>query len=538
MNEILDSKWLLPEVYGDKKAEQQGLCIYKNCFEAIQIINKHVLNHSITMFHCDVDFDGTGSGYIAIKYLKFLGIYNRIINMNKAKVHGICSAHPKFVELYNQRNPNEPIELVFIVDSSSNCVEELKEFPCDVIVVDHHKVTHNDTYGYTKTGHKYVIVNNCIENENFDEDIKKLASNGDNSFLECDRYIADSRESCGVVLYELFRVYGKYYKCENILRDSLLEQWAGATLLTDKVDTRTERNAWYMQRTVHCDRVEPTIKIILGELNKYIKHLNKSFIEFTFVPLINKAIRAGKGSEVINIICDNPKDILSLKQYEQQQAEALLVADVDTNPPTQYIMKEIDEKVISTNYCGLIAQFLCDRYNKNAACFRVLENGKVKGSFRGRTQAIDYNAEFNKMFNGSAEGHEGAFGFEMEREELEKALAYVSEIDKCKVERMFMSIGNIDQSLYGVWHISNIDKFREMNLLCKIAYGNSMVSSSNEIKILASAKDGKLIEQKGKIYIYNFYGIECKAFEPLDIGLVYIYPEYQNALECYIKKLN
>ncbi len=66
--------------------------------------------------------------------------------------------------------------------------------------------------------------------------------------------------------------------------------------------------------------------------------------------------------------------------------------------------------------------------------------------------------------------------------------------------------------------------------------GNSHVSSSDEIKILASNVDAMMVDTKGKLYIYDVLGFECKAFSLITKSLFYIYMEYSGGVDCYIRE--
>ena len=69
----------------------------------------------------------------------------------------------------------------------------------------------------------------------------------------------------------------------------------------------------------------------------------------------------------------------------------------------------------------------------------------------------------------------------------------------------------------------------------RLAIGNSKVSSYEEINIETSIQEAVLKENKGKIYIYNVLGLECKSFEPLTTDIIKVYVEYSNNIDFYVR---
>ena len=163
---ILLEKWKYSFVTGDTECEKPEMCIFKNTSLALYMLNKHIRNNSTIMLHTDVDVDGIGSTYILNKVIK--NQCNSIIYsiINKDKVHGIQQKHVDFIK----SRPDLGIGLIIISDSSSNEIDIIKQFNCDVLVIDHHEILHNDTYGKCTDGiHDYVIVNNTIDDMRYPE---------------------------------------------------------------------------------------------------------------------------------------------------------------------------------------------------------------------------------------------------------------------------------------------------------------------------------------------------------------------------------
>lgn len=531
---IYKEKWLLDEVYGDKIPEEPGFSCYYNIVRAIRLYMKHGRNNSKIFFHADCDFDGIGTCYELFKYSLYYGFKGIGATINKEKVHGINMSHANYINKRNANGGEGKIDLFIVLDSSTNEIEAIKSCNCDVLVIDHHKVTTNELYGKTYDGHDYVIVNNTIQNPEFEQNKEELLQFS-NKFENMQPHDGDPRASCGLVVYEFLRILSVCTRNEDMLENSRIIQWVGMTLFTDSVDTKTKRNIYYMTKSMYNFNIEPTLKVILNSVNKYLQFVTKSFINYSFTPLINKAIRAGHSGDALQIILNQPQNITQLAVYDVYQRDALFRAGITEDSEYNFYCKRLSDDVVHHNYYGYIAQRICSDFKKSAAVYRFLDNGKVKGSFRGRRIDIDYNGIFNTYYPESAQGHDGAFGFEMTEQELVNVMAVCGDLDSRNVEHTFMSIGNIPLALRGKYHIQNVDNFRRQQLLLKLAIGNSYVQSKDEIKILASASDIRLVKQNGKLFIYDVYGIECKAFEPITTPLAYIYAENSSVIECYLR---
>jgi len=542
--DILLDKWKLEEVTGDKLPDKPGYCIFKNMRYAINMLDKHIKNNSRIVFHTDVDVDGVGTTYIFKRALEYLASNKHLLLINKEKVHGIQQKH---VDYFN--NINKCVDLMIITDSSCNAIDIIKQFNCDVLVVDHHKLLHADLVGKCNDGiHDFVIVNNTIDNDDQEEDIKYLGNN----FCGIEEYKGTNAMSCGLAVYELLRVYCKKFNDERLLENLMLYQWAGITLYTDVIDTLNKRNQYYIYKTVCSNDVERNLRIMMAQINKFKATLDKSYIQYSFAPLINKAIRAGKSSEVVDKVINNPHEISELIQYGIQQNEIIdsaltikvlnSVTGLYTSSKRAFngdtIVFDITSLNVHPNYTGVIASRLLGDYKKNTVVYRVMENGICKGSFRGRYKEVDYRAFFDDYdISTYAQGHEGAFGFEVTKDQLEYLMAHIREIEPSVDPKVYLTLGNMAEDEKGIYHIDNINDFRQQGYLWRIAIGNSKVISGDEIYIRVKASSIRLKQQRGKLYIYDVYGMECKAFEPMVGDYFDIYLEYTNELNAYLRKV-
>lgn len=529
MLDVVFSKWGSDVITGDRNPDKPSMLAFKHSEKALRILEKHIRKNSLIGVHADVDMDGIGSVYILKQFIESLSSNRHLFIINKDKDHGIKDKH---VEYFNAINK---IDLLIVLDSSSNDIDLIKELSCDVIVIDHHEIHHEDLYGVREDGTEYVIINNMIENKDVKVINEFINVNNLEANLSIGEYSVDSRMSCGLVLYELLRLYSVAYQTGPILENKMLYQWVGVTLFTDAIILNTERNQWYIDNTVHSMDVEPCLNIILKQLNKYKAKIDKSFINYTLAPRINKAIRAGATSQALDIILNNPYKIRDLEIYGDDQAKALelVIGDVDKSNDS-YIAKDVTSLGISKNYCGVIAGRLCGENSKNTIVYLV-EDGVAKGSFRGRYN-VDYRGKFEQFKEGIyAQGHKGAFGFKVQVELIDSLMESLKEIEPIGNIREYLTAGEIREELRGIHHIENIDEFRVGGNLWRLAIGNSKLSSSEEINIVTSLNEAILKDTRGKLFIYNVLGIECKAFEELASNRIKIYAEYSTSIDFYVK---
>ena len=542
-HDILLDKWKLKAVTGDDKPEKPNFCIFNNSAYALDMLHRHVDNNSKICLHTDVDVDGIGTTYILKKTLVNVGSNNHILLINKDKVHGIQQKHVDYFKV-------NPIDLMIITDSSSNEIETIKQFNCDVIVVDHHELLHDDLYGYCNDGiHKYVIVNNTIDNLKQEQDNLWLRSKNISAFENLEDYKGTPDMSCGLVIYELLRLYCECFANGKLLENLMLYQWVGVTLITDVINTLNERNQWYLDKTVFSMDTESTLNIIMHNINKFKARLDKTYIGYSLAPIINKTIRAGESREALSTVINSPHEIGKLSVYGDMQKEAvdkaLFITDTDSFGNVVKLQRvfnqdaiqlDISKLGINANYSGVIAGRLGGDNDKNAAVYTITEQGLCKGSFRGKFKNVDYRKYFDAYSNDIyAQGHPGAFGFELTKEQLNSLMSNISSIEPTEKQKHWISIGNLPESEYGEYHVTSLDDFKKQGYIWRIATGNAKVTSKDEIHIKVSANDVVLKNTQGKLFIYDVLGMECKAFKPLVGEYFDIYIEYTNEINMYIK---
>lgn len=515
------NKWKSHVVTGEVQVGKPGLIAFNNAVRALELLNHHISSGSRIAIHCDVDMDGIGSGYIFKRFLSQLTGARVTCAINKDRVHGI---QPKYVEYFT----NNPVDLLVILDSSSNEIKTIENMPCDVLIIDHHEVEYKSSCysGNTAKG-RWLLVNNTLDGQNIDEVNIRFPS-----ICLQELFKAESRMSCGEVVYEFLRLYEKAFGTGDLLDNMMLYQWAGVTLFTDSISLLTERNQWYIEKTVYSSSLEPTLRALLGNLNPFKFRLDKSFINYTLAPTINRTIRAGASGQALDIVMNRPKDIQELQVYREVQDRAISVGASDIVESETYILRDLSSTGISQNYCGVIAGKLSDTYKKNVAVYTIDGEGNACGSFRGREAQTKYKDAFHSS-GVWAQGHQAAFGFRGTVDKLKGAIENLPSIEQGAETCEYLTAGDISEP--STYHIDDFDDFKKSGGLLRMGIGNSRVAGNEQIMIAVNSKEATLMESKGKLWKYNIFGLPCKAFSEIEGPTVHIYPEYSNNLEFYIK---
>ncbi len=484
---------------------------FKNWRVAIDIIKKHMLNkNSLIMLHADVDWDGLGAAYVTKRFIDYALRQDRVYTIiNKVKEHGM---NMNVVNHVNKLN----VGLFIIVDSSSNDIDYIKQMNCDVVVMDHHFVNHNEIVGNTVGGH-YVIINNMIDNTE-------------------EGYVATSDMSGAEVVYETFRLFEEVIGIKpSILEGAMLYQWVGTTLISDLIKTGSNRNQWYMHNTLLNYNMEYNLKVLLKNVNKYNYYITKTFVGFSLVPLFNKAIRAGNSKMALAIALHCPEEVGQLNQFIaiQNEISDRALNNVECGSGVNLRCLDIDE--IPASYSGIVATKILNETDKTAIAYQD-KGSYIKGSFRGRLEGLDYR-ELLAKHGIKAQGHESAFGVEIDKKDLGLLQNIIAEAEKDYVYRPYLSVGNVPVNLIGIHHISNFDEFRSSGKLMDLSMANTYLSTREQMQILANTSDVNVINKYEKYSEVNVLGVTGKTFDTLGHKYVNIYPEYTNTMDIFVRDI-
>ena len=249
---------IFDELVEDKEVKEPDLLEFKYQDEVIDLLYSHIRKRSKVCLLADVDVDGLGSADVVYEFLNSLGLSGCIKPIiNKDRVHGISDRHIEYIN--NKLKP----DLFIIVDSSSSDLDIIRQFNCDVVVFDHHKIDF-DRVGL----------------ENKDSAILHRGETSSGLYYIVSNILSDlSPDMSGCqVCYEFFRIIeAKLNLKSSILKSKLLYQIVGVTLFSDAIRLCNYRNQWYIQNTLCNFSMNSTLKVLMSSINKYSKVLTKTY---------------------------------------------------------------------------------------------------------------------------------------------------------------------------------------------------------------------------------------------------------------------
>jgi len=370
---------------------------------AVDKIIYAIENKSKIGIYADIDSDGVTSATIMYKYLNEFGIKGILLYHQRNKGHGVI------VE-----NVPQDLDLLIIVDSSSNSVDECKELSkyMEIVVLDHHNIEKYNPYA--------VIVNS--------------QSNGyPNKNLSGAGVVY---QTCKAIDEELLTFYSENYI-----------DFCAVGLIGDMMDVSDPETRALIQKGLlkihnNCDR---SLKAILKHLKKEYKP-NATTIAFYLVPFINSIIRLGKIQDVLEILTtDDEKRLKALikecggmnNKRKELQAEIVEKIEEIVNLEHKIIIVDVTNLKANATLNGLIAQNVAQKYQRPTLVVSLdKETNTLGGSGRGYGNDFDFKDALSRtgLFE-SVEGHSGAFGVEFKPEHLNQIYQVIDlELENMKQE--------------------------------------------------------------------------------------------------------
>lgn len=385
-----------------KRACHDGMKM-KNMKEAVNRTIEAINNEEMIVIVGDADADGVTSLTIARQFLRNYASRVGISYAQKVDGHGVEHQLEFLEDNYTD------IDLLIIVDSSSNSVEGVKQvkemFGCDVIILDHHEIE-------GKTLPDAILVN--------------PQQSG------C-KYPNKDLSGAGVVF--------KWAEQVNKRMGEQLDVWqyidlVAVGMIADVMKVTNPENR-YLMLTGMSNIHNIGLKRILKGAKVDEDKVSSTDIGFSVAPLINASIRLGQIELPIQLLdVDNDKDAKSLrlkmhklneKRKEQQAIYAQELAEmVGENPEDKILILSYD---ISPEYNGLVAQTLAERYRR--PCIILNPPKDTDTIWGGSGRSYD---EFNlkNLLNESglvdkAIGHAGALGVYIKEGNLPLLAEYIRE---------------------------------------------------------------------------------------------------------------
>lgn len=410
-----------------------------NIRDAVECLLKHLEKDSEIHFVVDPDVDGNTSAAIMYSYLKLIKPNVKITySIHTKKQHGLSD---------DISIPPEA-KLVIIPDASTNDVvqcKELKENGIDIIILDHHEVDNNLKFidnGLMANYNPYaIIVNPQI----------------------CD-YKNKSLSGCAVV-YKFLQALDE--ETWNDYADRFLDLVA-LSLIGDSMDIKK----FETKRLIDKGLSVINNKLFKALIDKQSYSINGNIsinnIQFYIVPLINALIRAGDYDEKDMLFrafieTDETFEYKPRRKSKDDPEPDVIIEDIYTrvarlcsnakqrqnnskNKDVEKILEYIEEKhyhnnkiifanvtdKLSESLTGLVTMNIASKYNKPCLLLRKVKDKPDYYAGSGRNidgSPIDDLKQFlddTGLFT-YVSGHAGAFGAEIHKDNVQKAIELINE---------------------------------------------------------------------------------------------------------------
>jgi single-stranded DNA-specific DHH superfamily exonuclease len=412
-----------------------------NLKAATLLLMHHMNNAGVIGIHFDVDCDGFSAGIVTYYALK--EIYPHVyITTNDDRIHGVTEKTAKWCH-------DKRVSLLIVVDSSSVLDYDMG---CDVLVLDHH--VFDGVAARKINGHTQVVVSN----------------------LRLPEY--EPMSGCQVA-YEFFRHL--YARMETEL-DTRLAQWVGVSLISDIIDTKNERNQFYVREAFESTAgVHPALRRICSDIDYYFRTVHRSYVTFKLAPYINGISRAGLSASLAFVISDNEKPKLTdcAKARRDTILEEALTRAKQMGSVAVSNLTGVDA---AARYTGVAAAKLGSKTGRAAVVF-TKEDDIVRGSVRVANRCGAVLNEAKQHLD--ANGHPQAFGFSGSLDGLK---AFVQALSKIELADVCTDIDSTDV-LNG-------------NDLQVIAKWNARVNPSDEVNIACCRSEFEFTKDVGKVKVY------------------------------------
>jgi single-stranded-DNA-specific exonuclease len=350
----------------------------------------------------DVDADGIFSCAIIYNYIK-----NIIDDMDKIfYIHAQrSSGHGLETVLEEDRSEGvvvpipEDTDLLIIVDSSSNSVEECKQikeqYGLDIVIIDHHEVDKENPHA---------LIVNC------------QLGNYENKSL-----------SGSAMTLKVCTVLDEYLGIESA--DDFYDI-ACIGLISDMMDVDNFENRFIINKGLKQLRNEGLLALLYqNKVNTY-GGLSVSDISFKVTPIVNACTRYDKIELALELFTSDDEDRLKelakemVKINEKRKAEESEIVDqAKKEVDVSHKVAVLIDNDIGSGFRGLIATQIANKLDKPTLVLKYIEKTK---EYHGSARSIR-NIDFKKLIDITgdfmyAQGHAKAFGVGIKKEKLEEAL--------------------------------------------------------------------------------------------------------------------
>jgi len=405
METILANRGITKDLFNLDESVIEDYNNYDNMQKGIDLLLKHINKKNKIVIVTDADVDGYVSGAMTYKYIKEVFNYENLhFKIHTGKQHGLS----KDIVIDDDTN------LIILPDSSSNDYKQHKYYKdknIDILVIDHHDAEYESKDA--------VVINN------------QLSKNVKN------------KNACGAsVVYKFLKALDDYLF--NDKADDFYDILAlGNT--ADVMDLNEKETRYYVYKglaTINNTFLKALIDISSFQLEgKY--NVNK--LGWVIAPKLNGTIRSATfqlKEDMFRAFVSDDYDFCLKIANECTSAKKTQDSTVKTalgrieklikqNKNDKCLILEVS-RTLNHNHTGLVANKLQDKYGVPTLLFRGKEGriNIVGGSGRGNN---NITKEFKKDLSDSGlfemvEGHEGAFGFEIKKDNIKELKKYLNDL--------------------------------------------------------------------------------------------------------------
>lgn len=377
-----------------------------NMDRAVERIVKAIYLEQKIAIMADIDADGIFSCAIMYNYLRQLTPNCSYIHSQRSNGHGVGTVLHKD----NRREGltkylEEDTDLLIIVDSSSNSTTECKiiqeKMGIDCVIIDHHQIDDHNPFA---------IIVNCQMGE-----------------------YPNKHLSGSAMCWKVCQVLDEYLDVD--LAEDFLDLSA-IGLISDMMNVNVLENRYIVQTGLQ--QIKNSGLLTLFHLINVDdpSELSASDIAYKISPVVNACSRYDKielalqlfTSEDPEILTSCARELIHLNGQRKEEEKAIVERALLHVDNSHKVAVLVDDE-IGSGFRGLIATQLVSKLDKPCFVLKYSQaHDKYSGSARTRGNVplkslVEVTSEFEY-----AQGHEGAFGLSIKRENLQNALTVLDSL--------------------------------------------------------------------------------------------------------------
>lgn len=407
-----------------------------NIDKAVEIIIKAIHKQMKICIVADIDTDGVCSTGIMYNYLRELTPNIVYIHAQRSQGHGLETVLDKI---------EDDVDLVIIVDSSSNSVEackELSEKGVPIVIIDHHKIDRENPYA--------VIVNCQL---------------GD---------YPNKHLSGSAMCYKVCQVLDEYLSIE--LADDFRDLSA-IGIVADMMDIKNMENRYLIYNGINNINNLGIKEILKQSKIDYSDGINTTNISFKIAPIIGACSRFDKIELALELVTTDDenrakelvKEMIAMNEERKANQKKYVENAIESIDTSNNIIVYVDND-IDSGFRGLIATEFVERFQKPVLVLSHFtyegeesKNNKYMGSARSVGVIPLQSLCMDSGLFHFAQGHEGAFGVSFAEEDLDKIISYFNDtLDSTDLQKSIEYDLELEASDIEEMDIKQVEKFSKI----------------------------------------------------------------------------